>query len=1250
MARRPVLASLVLILAAPAAAQRYDVRVYSENEGLPSSIVYGIAQDPKGLLWFGTRSGVASYDGSVWTTHQLGDRLAPANPGLLATDRGGIVWGVTRGLPFRVARLVDGAWSALPPAPESASTPAGVTALAVLESGGEPRVAVGTTRGLFVWDGRRWRTVGVRDGLPSEEVLAVVADGDHLLVGTRAGGATWAPGSGVGRVNGLDGVPEVAALAPDPGGPFVFQGGGLSRLEGGRLVRLSPEVQLAAEETRGPITLVADRRGGCVVGSDHAIRWFSPGEPVLRLDHGSGLPGDGATSLLVDREGLLWIATVRGVARVGSRRFASYTVAHGLAGDEVTAVLHRSDGMLVVGHHDALTLVRGERMQRIPLEPRAYGSVLELAEDRAGNVWIAGGTRQLGRLDPAGRLAWLTGDEIPAAVSSVLVDRTGSIWLTGPDLFRLVGRRAELRTGGVGYVRRIVEGRRTGLLYLGSARSGLAVGDGRTWRRLGGPTTEGSESVYAVLEAGAADVWVGTAAGLYRVVDDRLVLPEPPLRIDRPVFSLAEDLEGRLWFGTDNGVFRWDGAALHHFTIEDGVLGRETNRAALAVDRAGQVWIGTDQGLTVYRPRLDEKASVRPTPELLSLLVNGREEHPVARLELGHDENDLVFRLRAVSFRDERRLRYRTRLVGDVETPWRLEAGGTRIEVAYPKVPPGRLVLEMQAASGEGEWGDVTRSGAIVVARPPWRQPLFLPAVLLAFAACVLLVHRSVFRRQYARRLEEEVKARTAELRESERRYRRMFDESPAVLLVVDPVSGELVDASPAARVFYGPELLAAGRFPDLVEEGPERPEPGYATARHRRASGGVRDVEVYSGPVQIEGKELLLSIVHDITDRRRLEAELAKAEKLEGLSLMAGGIAHDLNNVLMALSGNLELLRPEVKSPEGRETLSHAMAPILRAQRLAGRLLTFARGGAPMRNPVAVKELIRANLVIALSGSNVRPEVTYGEGLLAVDVDEAQIGQALSNILLNARQAMPEGGTVHVRAENVERPPAELPPGRYVRIEVRDEGPGIPPESLPRLFDPFFTTKVTGHGLGLSTAFSIVKKHGGLIGVTSPPGGGAVFEVILPATETEPARPAPPAGPQAGEGSILFLDDEEPLRRVVSRMLTRIGYRVTTARDGQEAVDLFQTAELRGEPFDAVVFDLTIPGGLGGLEALRMIRKVRPDVPAIVASGYSEDAVLADPTAYGFSGRVAKPFTGDALGAELARVLEGKTGRRLVD
>lgn len=390
-------------------------------------------------------------------------------------------------------------------------------------------------------------------------------------------------------------------------------------------------------------------------------------------------------------------------------------------------------------------------------------------------------------------------------------------------------------------------------------------------------------------------------------------------------------------------------------------------------------------------------------------------------------------------------------------------------------------------------------------------------------------------------------------------------------------------------------------------------------------------------------GKEIRASLI-DITDRRQAEEGHVRIQKLESIGILAGGIAHDFNNLLTGILGNLSLALMHL-NPEDKifRWLVNAENASLRAQELTYKLLTFSRGGAPVKRAVSITKLLMDSVGFALSGSNVKIEFSIPDEIWAVNADETQIHQVISNLTINAIQAMPDGGIIRAGCENAviqEDNPLHLEQGNYVKITINDSGKGIPDELQKKIFDPFFTTKENGRGLGLSICYSILKRHNGIITVESRPGAGTTFALYLPACFEKIEGEEEERKTLTGIGRILLLDDEEIIIQTASVMLKALGYEVEIARHGTEAIEKYMTAKETGKPFDAVIMDLTIPGGMGGRDAIKNLRRINPAVKAIVSSGYSNDPIVAEYKDYGFMGTLSKPFGMQELSEVLHRVL----------
>jgi len=414
-------------------------------------------------------------------------------------------------------------------------------------------------------------------------------------------------------------------------------------------------------------------------------------------------------------------------------------------------------------------------------------------------------------------------------------------------------------------------------------------------------------------------------------------------------------------------------------------------------------------------------------------------------------------------------------------------------------------------------------------------------------------------------------------------------------------------------------------------------------------------DVEIIAGRFVFQNKPSNLLVIRDLTEHSKNKRDLEKARQLESIAALSGGIAHDYNNLLTAIIGNISLAQTYL-DPDDKVflLLNQALAASKSAKDLTQKLITFSKGGTPDKKIADPAKLIKSAAEFTLSGSSLKCDFNFPNNLWQVKVDSSQIGQAIHNVVMNAREAMPDGGLLEVSAENTRSDDnlPDLKTGNYIRISIADRGKGITKKNLDKIFNPYFSTKKMGNkkgtGLGLSICHSIITKHGGNVTVESIIGKGTTFHIYLPSAngkaKTERTATASEQEiPVFGEGRILVMDDEKMIRKLAGELLTYLGYEVDFAPDGTEAVRRYKQAMDSKKPFDAVILDLTVKGGMGGKKAIQELIKINPHVIGVVSSGYSNSPVITDFEKYGFSGMVAKPYTMGELGEKLNRVMLNK-------
>ncbi|MDM8538871.1 PAS domain S-box protein, partial [Desulfobacterales bacterium HSG17] len=494
-------------------------------------------------------------------------------------------------------------------------------------------------------------------------------------------------------------------------------------------------------------------------------------------------------------------------------------------------------------------------------------------------------------------------------------------------------------------------------------------------------------------------------------------------------------------------------------------------------------------------------------------------------------------------------------------------------------------------------------------------------------------------------------------LYESTQKYENLFHKAPDMYVSVDPKTAKILDCNQTLinktgymkdeiigrKVFdlYTPdsaEYAKSNVFPLFVKTGRVEGKELQLLLKDGRAL----DVSLNVESIQDSTGNILqnISCLRDITNQKNAERQLKakeeqlqRSQKMDALGTLAGGIAHDFNNMLSVITGNVSYALSLLKSDEELfEVLSEVQEGTRQSKKLTQQLLTFAKGGAPIKKAADINQIIREAAQFVTRGTKTQCKFNLHETIWAAVADEGQINQVVSNLVINANQAMPDGGFVQVETENVvveSENVLALPPGRFIKVAVKDQGMGIPEKHLLKIFDPYFSTKQQGNGLGLTTSYSIIQKHGGHISAESNLGLGTTVYFYLPASEKTVSLAG--EGIKAthhGQGKILVMDDQESILKIMGRILSRMGYETEMTTDGAQAIQLYSDAYKSRNPFRAVILDLTVPGGMGGAKTIPELLKINPKVKAVVSSGYSNDPIMANYKDLGFCGVVPKPYT----------------------
>ena len=1237
---------------------RFDF--YDEHAGLDHPFVYALAPGPAGGIWLGTGgTGVWQLRDGKFTRHPayLKNPALPSQVNDLAVGFDGTLWVATDngvvelGTEIRVLTTADGL-----PSP----------AVRVLTFDRRGGLWAGTRRGLSEWHDGRFRAYTTKDGLSNDDVSALYGDraGD-LWIGTYEGGLDRLSNGRIEQAapGGASANGGVFAFTEDrQGALWVGTGQGLERYREGAFVTSGTAAGFGNEE----ILNLAPRRAGGLWALDGAGALFVYEDGRARQVAKPGtIVGGGMLGLYEPEDGSLW---------VGGQKLHHFhdgnweTYEH--PGGEFAMMIADKGGLLVAqtagDGTSTLAHLEGGRFTPVPT-PEPLVHIQRLVRDREGRLWISTGGTGLLRIGPEGSRLFRARDGLPRdVVYGLAEDEAGNVWVaTRGGMARIRGDRVDNLSAIDGLPTRAplhVQLDETGALWV-AADDGIrripldelvAAAEGQTrsvsarWFTL----ADGLKSLEFSWRSGGAArtpdgrLWFATGRGL-SVVDPRALprVADPPavqieelvvggraaevapaisigagrerieIRYTAPSITDAAALEFRYRLvGYDAD---WVEAKSRRVAYYTGLpAGDYTFRAA--VRRLGGAW-GTDAAELVMRiaPRWNETGLAR------SLYVS-----VAALLLLGLYR----FRVRGMRLQKEVLLKQ----VGERTVELRAEVAERRNAEEQVRRLNAELEARVRDRTAELETANLALA-ADVTARQRTEAALAdekekLSVTLRSIAEGVVTVDvegRILMMNPVAERLTGWTSANAAS---------RLLAE---LFPLTDRFSRSPLKQDPVSRVLAGCELIGS-EIAWALATGPEQ----------RQILVDVSAAPIHDGKGRVVGAVL---VFRDVTEKIRVDEQIQKTQKLEAVGILAAGIAHDFNNLLTGIFGHVDLARAAL--PAGSTALrwlDEVLEALENARSLAGQLLTYSSGGAPSTASHSLRELLDRSARFVLSGSGVSVDLAVPEDLWRCEVDPLQIRQVVDNLVLNARQAMPRGGHLKIAARNTELGPGGWPgvaPGRYVEVAVSDDGPGIAEAIRDRVFEAFFTTKSTGTGLGLATVRSIVAQHGGAVDFECPAAGGTTFRLLLRVADTAAASPPTfergrRAEPTPGRARVLVMDDEAPIRKLIKVGLGMEGYEVEVSSEGSEAVALHERARAAGCPFDLVILDLTVAGGMGGVDTLAKLRAVDPGLRAIASSGYSRDQTLSDPAAAGFDGILPKPYKLDELATVVALVLSTRDAR----
>jgi PAS domain S-box-containing protein len=1258
---------------------------FTKKDGLSSNHVVSIFEDSQGNIWFGTYEGVSRYDGITFQPVQTGNGLSNSKVRAIAEDRQGNIWfGTEAGLWKYDGKEYSGFTVATGLADD-------VIMSMLVDSKG--KIWIGTENGgIGRFDGRSFTNVSITTGLGDSTVYAILEDRKGNIWFTAPGGVGKYDGKDFTNYTMADGLNNniIRAIIEDHDGNLWFgtNGGGIFKYDGKGFTYITEKNGLSSNMVWA---LLEDREGNIWIGTYRGGLDKYEGDVFTYFSSKDGLGDDVIRAIFEDRAGNFWFATFRaGVSKFDGKTVTTFTTKDGLVNDFVLTIYQDRKGNLWFGTYGGVSRYDGQKFINITAEDGLNDRVVRaIYEDRAGNLWFGTNTSGINRYNGKSITYITRKDGLPADdVTSIMEDRRENIWIgTTKGICFSDGKTFTDISGKCGFKQKniysIAQGAKDNLWL-------AAYGDGII--------KFNATNLLKTLPEGTTGDKCDCS---FEVFDSRDGLH------DNNVVSIVFDDNGKLWIGTEKGISQFDVGEYEksgrkifkHYGREENLIGIECIHNSICKDRDGNIWFGTINGAIKYNPGREKSNLVPPLTHITGLhLLYGEESWldyadalslkdglPLG-LKLPYNKNYLEFDFMGLSFTAPGKVRYQYQLEGfdDFWVPGRVES-----YAGYPNLPPGKYTFKVKACNSDGIWNKEPASFYFEITPPFWSAWWFYLLcgflVILALSVFIKVRIRGLEKQRKILRdkvkiateelekekenverinleLEDRVRERTSELKVSEEKFRLVVENANDAIFIVQDGLVKFPNPKTAEMLGYSEVELEKISLNGIIhpdgqdkEAGKQRgnPEEGRSPVtdsfRVKNKSGKEFRVEINSTPIQWEGKGAALYFLRDITEKKRLEAQLLDAQKMEAVGTMAGGIAHDFNNLLMGILGNASLILSEIDTGHPfYEGLKNVENYVQSGADLTRQLLGFARGGKFEVMPTELNRVVKNSSEMF---NRTHKEITihgkYKAGLWIAAVDRGQIEQVLVNLYVNAWQAMPGGGDIFLQTDNVvfgddDMIPGGLNPGYYVRMSITDTGVGMDEATKQRIFEPFFTTKEMGRGtgLGLASVYGIIRNHGGAIQVNSEEGRGTTFTIYFPVAEREVVQEQKILkGYLTGSETILFVDDEKMVREISGKILKRLGYALFIAGSGKEAVAIYSKNR---DKIDMVILDVIMPQ-MGGAETYNELRRIDPNVKVLIASGYSIDEQTEGMLAQGCRGFIQKPFGFEVLSRKIRSILDQK-------
>ena len=1282
--KHPIYSFLILfIFVFSARSQYFPEKLFTVDDGLPQSIITTIVKDAYGYLWIGTNEGMARFNGKNFKNYTQSNGYPFHLISGIVEKEPGVLWVSDYGFGLFELKNNSARHIVFDPALKDFH----VNFLTKEKDG---RILLGSDPGgLYIFkNGLLIKHYSDASEIPGGILCASVTADGAIWIGTFSNGAVLLKdGKVIRTLTKKDGLPsaEVRSILPRKNGTVWFgTGNGLYILNDSRTAERFnnkyPNSQIMSVYAADSVNIylnISSQMGGVVHFKGNALA------DEIEVDKSIY-----TKCTYMDESGIIFIGTYDGLLMLPDRHFVNYDMRSGLKDVYIRAIAKDAQGRLWAGtKNDGVFYLKNDRFHPFPLrrfDERFQSPNAFFFENN--QFWI--GTRRglliLENNKPLQNAVTQVCDSLE--IRKILKIDSAVYVVTRKKLFKYrEGKVTDLTFNFSDSVNSIwgVEKDKYGTLWAATNGWGIWRLKDTVWVSF--KSAENPKYLYGVRKVPSGDLLFPGSVGAFLLKDSALINLYPD---KGNVWDAISTRKNDYWFGTSRGLVHKFDQNVEYYSRKNGYASTEFNIGSFLIDADQSLWFGGVTGLMHYTGGHNHRAETMP------LVINSLQAgdsiffFPTRRQKEIHlRTKNININYNLVSFKMPSEIRYRIFLEGfDADT----SDFTSETHINYTNLNAGAYTFHVFAYFGGDTKYYKTKAFSFEIASAWWETwwAIGVYAFLLLLFVYLFTHGREKYLIRKNALLEQKIEERMTELRASNQRLLTEIKERSraehalgeekeqlAVTLasITDGVirldeAGHVVLMNAVAQQMCG--LLqneAKGRaLSEILHIKSEKDGASielnvknikfseknsiysqYALLKNNR---NEKPIHIYLSVAVIYGETQqrlgYVCVFRDITFEKQAEEEAIKTQKLESIGLLAGGIAHDFNNILSGILGNAQLARMIYEKKKSIEKyLTGIEEATQSAAMLTQQLLTFSKGGEPVKKLIDLKEILEEAVPFALRGSNVKSVFFIENELWAVNADRGQINQVINNLTINADHAMPGGGRLRIEARNVrigeEITIAGLKPGNYIEIRFTDQGIGISEENLGRIFDPYFTTKQKGSGLGLASSYSIIDKHNGLITVQSVLGEGTTFTIYLPAQEGSlHSKKLKSEKIKAGSGSILVMDDEAYIRSMMEDMLTMLGYRPDVAADGEEAIRMYRAALKKGNPYRAVIMDLTIPGDIGGKEAIKKLIKIDPDVKSIVSSGYSADSIMANYGDFGFNGILQKPFKIEEISAMLEEVL----------